>query len=68
MGTGRDWEAKGLGNQIKGKAREMIGRLTGSESDVMRGKTEQAGGKVQEHLGRAANEVNRDLDDREHRL
>ncbi|MNS35494.1 hypothetical protein D3C72_676520 [compost metagenome] len=64
----RDMEMQGMGNQIKGKAREFLGRLTGSESDVARGKLEQTGGKVQEHLGRAANEVDRRIDDREHRL
>lgn len=63
----RDMEAKGMGNQLKGKAREVWGRLTGSETDVARGKTEQVGGKVQEHLGRAANEIDRKFDDREHR-
>jgi uncharacterized protein YjbJ (UPF0337 family) len=61
-------EMKGMGNQIKGKAREMWGRLTGHESDVVRGKAEQVGGKVQEHAGRAINQVDADLDTREDRL
>lgn len=65
---GRDMEMEGMGNQIKGKAREAWGRLTGKESDVVRGKTEQMGGKVEEHLGRAKNQIDADLDTRDDRL
>ncbi|MFN3431658.1 MAG: CsbD family protein [Candidatus Sericytochromatia bacterium] len=67
MAENRDMEMQGMGNQVKGKARELWGRLSGKESDVTRGKVEQTGGKVQEHLGRAANEIERKLDKREHR-
>lgn len=67
MADKRDLEMQGMGNQLKGKARELWGRLSGSESDVARGKLEQTGGKMQEHLGRAANEIDRHIDDREHR-
>jgi uncharacterized protein YjbJ (UPF0337 family) len=67
MANRRDLEMEGMGNQIKGKAREMWGRLTGRESDVMRGKAEQMGGKVEEHAGRAVNEIERDIDTREDR-
>ena len=67
MAKHRALAATGMGTQLKGKAREVWGRLSGSESDVARGKLEQTGGKVQEHLGRAANEIDRHVDDREHR-
>jgi uncharacterized protein YjbJ (UPF0337 family) len=68
MDKDRDLELEGMGNQIKGKAREVWGRLTGHESDVVRGKAEQFGGKAEEHLGRAKNELDRSVDEHTDRL
>jgi len=39
-------KVKGVGEQIKGKAREVGGKMTGNTSEQLRGKYEQAKGKT----------------------
>ena len=45
------------GEQMKGKAREFAGKVTGDEDTEAEGKAEQAGGKVQETYGDAKDKV-----------
>lgn len=70
--TGEKLGAKGLGNQVKGKAKEVggkiqsgVGDLTNNESmeakgkaKELEGKAQQAGGKAEEKLGDALNPNN----------
>ena len=44
-------------NQIKGKAREESGKLTGNKSQEIRGKAEHAAGKLQEQYGKAKRNI-----------
>jgi uncharacterized protein YjbJ (UPF0337 family) len=43
---------KGKLKQIKGKAREESGKVTGNKSQEIKGKREKAAGKVQEQYGK----------------
>ena len=46
-------QAKGLGNELKGKGRNALGGLTGDVSEQFRGKAEELKGKAQQELGKA---------------
>jgi len=50
---------KGKSKQIKGKAREAFGKLTGKKTQQFKGKVEQAAGEVQEHYGKAKRSIKR---------
>ncbi len=45
-------ELKGKGEQMKGKIREEVGKLTGNKTEQLRGKIEQTKGKAREKIGR----------------
>ena len=42
---------EGKGDQIKGRVREAVGKVTGRRSTKWKGKAEQAKGKLKEKLG-----------------
>ncbi|MCP1715683.1 uncharacterized protein YjbJ (UPF0337 family) [Methanocalculus alkaliphilus] len=44
-------EIRGKGKQIKGKVREEVGKLTGNRTEQVKGKIEQVVGKGQEEIG-----------------
>ena len=48
---------KGKVNQVKGKFREEVSDVTGDTSGKMKGKFEQAGGKLQQGYGKAKDEL-----------
>ena len=48
---------KGKLNQIKGRAREESGKVTGNKSGQIRGKAEQAAGIVQEQFGKVKRNI-----------
>ncbi len=50
---------EGKGKNIKGKVREGIGKATGNDQQIARGKIEQAEGKTREKVGQAKDEVRR---------
>ena len=52
-------QIKGVGNEIKGKARNAVGGLTGDSSEQLKGKAEELKGKAQRKIG----ETETDLDD-----
>jgi uncharacterized protein YjbJ (UPF0337 family) len=52
-----DNELKGLGHEIKGKARNAAGGLTGDTSEQLKGKGEELKGKAQRKIGEAQNDV-----------
>jgi uncharacterized protein YjbJ (UPF0337 family) len=56
----KDWETEGMGKQVKGKVHEFVGEMTGDESEKLKGKTEQAGGKIQEKLGQLGHKIDRE--------
>ena len=54
---------KGKLVQIKGKAREESGKVTGNISEQIRGQAEQASGKVQEQFGKAKRNIKKAIGD-----
>jgi uncharacterized protein YjbJ (UPF0337 family) len=48
---------KGMGEQIKGKAREIAGAVTGDTSQEIKGKFEQTKGKVRSRVADTAEEI-----------
>ena len=52
-------QIKGAGNELKGKARNAVGGLTGDSSEQLKGKAEELKGKAQRKIG----ETETDLDD-----
>ena len=57
---GAENQIKGLGNELKGKARNAVGGLTSDTSEQIKGKAEELKGKAQRKIGEAES----DLDDR----
>ena len=51
--------AKGKVKQVKGEAREEVAKITGNETEQVKGKVEQAGGKLQEEYGKAKKSINK---------
>ncbi len=56
---GLENQAKGLGDEVKGKVRNAVGGLTGDSSEQLKGKAEELKGKAQRKVGEAES----DLDD-----
>ena len=50
-------ELKGKGKQVKGGAKEKLGKLTGDPNLQQRGANERVEGKVQEKVGKARRKV-----------
>jgi uncharacterized protein YjbJ (UPF0337 family) len=50
-------ELKGVGQQVKGKIQEGVGKLTGNEDMEADGHLNQAGGKIREKVGEAGQDV-----------
>jgi uncharacterized protein YjbJ (UPF0337 family) len=48
---------EGKKDKLAGKAKEIKGRMTGNEHDIVEGEAQQTGGKVKENVGRAKNKV-----------
>jgi uncharacterized protein YjbJ (UPF0337 family) len=53
---------KGQWKQLKGKAREQWGKLTGDDLDRIQGQSEQLVGSIQERYGVAKDEARRQVD------
>jgi uncharacterized protein YjbJ (UPF0337 family) len=45
-------QVKGKGKQIEGKVREGVGKLTGNKTEQVKGKVQQVEGKAQEEIGK----------------
>ena len=60
MATGKEHEAEGKLDQMKGSVKEGFGALTGDRSTEAEGKMDRAKGKLQEKYG----EVKSDITDR----
>ncbi|HKP37027.1 MAG TPA: CsbD family protein [Pyrinomonadaceae bacterium] len=56
-------EVKGKGKQIKGTAKEQLGKLTGSRDLQDEGSGEKLEGNVQEKLGRVRRKVGEAVED-----
>ena len=54
---------KGKLTQLRGKAREESGKVTGDLTKEIIGQAEQAAGKIQEEFGKAERDVNKALKD-----
>ena len=48
---------EGKKDKIAGKAKEVKGRITGNDHDIVEGQTQQSTGEVKENVGRAKNKV-----------
>jgi uncharacterized protein YjbJ (UPF0337 family) len=57
---GAENQIKGFGSELKGKARNAVGGLTGDTSEQIKGKGEELKGKAQRKIGEAES----DADDR----
>jgi uncharacterized protein YjbJ (UPF0337 family) len=49
--------------QIRGKAREQCGKVTGNVSQEIRGKAERVAGKAQERYGNAKRNLKKTIED-----
>ena len=56
-------ELKGKGKQVKGAAKEKLGRLVGNRDLQDRGSDEQFEGKVQEKVGKVRRKVGEAVED-----
>ena len=54
---------KGKLNQIKGKAKEADGKLTGSKTQEIKGKAQNTAGKIQEHYGKTKRDIKKAIED-----
>jgi uncharacterized protein YjbJ (UPF0337 family) len=54
---GAENQIKGLGDELKGKARNVVGGLTGDTSEQIKGKVEELKGKAQRKFGEAESDV-----------
>ncbi|HUP64865.1 MAG TPA: CsbD family protein [Thermoanaerobaculia bacterium] len=57
MASGKEHQAEGKLDQVKGAAKEGFGALTGDRSTEAEGKAERAKGKIQEEYGRIKSDV-----------
>jgi uncharacterized protein YjbJ (UPF0337 family) len=57
---------EGMGKQIKGEAKEVIGKVTGDTGQQIEGKVDKGIGKAQDAYGRAKDEVKDKLKDSQH--
>jgi uncharacterized protein YjbJ (UPF0337 family) len=48
---GLENQAKGLGDQLKGRVRNAVGGITGDTSEQLKGKAEELKGKFQRKVG-----------------
>ena len=55
-------QIEGNWKQVKGKAKEAWGKLTGDEETELKGKGENVVGNVQEKIGDAKQAVRREID------
>ena len=58
---GAENQIKGLGNELKGKARNAIGDVTGDRSEQIKGKAQEFKGKVQRKIGEAESDADDNL-------
>ena len=60
MATGKEHEAEGKLDQLKGAIKEGFGALTGDRSTEIEGKGERAKGKIQEEYGKIKSDLTDD--------
>lgn len=58
-------QVKGATNQVTGKVKEEVGKMTGDRSTQARGVAREVKGKVQEKVGNAKESLREDQADRE---
>ncbi|RJS59091.1 CsbD family protein [Bacillus sp. PK3_68] len=56
--NGMEDKLKGMGNKMKGEAKEAWGNMTGDERTRSEGKVDQLKGKFQDTVGKAKNKLN----------
>jgi uncharacterized protein YjbJ (UPF0337 family) len=52
---------EGKGKQIKGKVREGVGKATGNDEQIAKGKTEQTEGTIQNKFGKVKDEIRKKI-------
>jgi len=60
MASGKEHEAEGKLDQIKGAIKEGFGALTGDRSTEIEGKAQRAGGHLRESYGELKDELEND--------
>ncbi|WP_118179748.1 CsbD family protein [Paraburkholderia phosphatilytica] len=53
-------QVKGVGKQVKGKANEMAGKMTGDKAQELKGDLQQGAGKVQKAYGDGKEEAKKE--------
>ena len=53
-------QAKGLGKEVKGKAQNAVGGITGDTSEQIKGKAKELEGKAQRKIGEIETDADRD--------
>ena len=48
---GAENQAEGFGKRVEGRARNIAGSITGDDSEQVKGKIKEAGGKAQQKIG-----------------
>jgi uncharacterized protein YjbJ (UPF0337 family) len=54
-------QGEGLGDQVKGRARNVVGGLTGDSSEQIKGKAEELKGKAQRKIGEKQVDIDNDV-------
>jgi uncharacterized protein YjbJ (UPF0337 family) len=55
-------QVEGVGKELKGKARNIGGAVTGSPSEQVKGKVEELKGKAQRKIGETESDADQDLE------
>lgn len=61
-------EIRGKGREIKGRVKDAMGGLTGDPKEQLEGKIDQAAGKMQQGLGKAERELDKKDEEEEREL
>ena len=56
---GAENQLEGLGDQVKGRVRNVVGGMTGDTSEQLKGKAEELKGKAQRKIGEAQSDAER---------
>jgi uncharacterized protein YjbJ (UPF0337 family) len=54
-------QGEGLGDQLKGRVRNVVGGITGDTSEQLKGKAEELKGKVQRKIGEKQVDADNDV-------
>jgi uncharacterized protein YjbJ (UPF0337 family) len=59
---GAENQAEGFGKRVEGRAQNVVGSITGDDSEQAKGKIKEVGGKAQQKLGELQDDASRRRD------